>query len=549
MTEKSPKRPVNNRLFLVSAMLIFSSLFLMGQFSKTVRKADDNEFWEFTAMFAEIYSEVKNRYVEPVDSKKLFEGALQGMFLTLDPHSQYMDPDSYNQLEKDTEGSFSGIGIHITLKDGILTVIAPIPGSPSAKAGIQPWDRIIEINGKKTESITLPEAVNKLTGPTGSTVDVTIYREGETSPLHFTLTRQNVKIESVYGKVLEDNPEIGYARITKFSDNTARDLHKHIDNFKQQGVRGLIIDLRYNTGGLLTEAVNVTNLFIPRGKLVVSTKGRMDDQNKELRAQNDPITDLPLVILINKGSASASEILAGAIKDHNRGIIVGMKGQRSFGKGSVQTIEDLSHSFEKDDNGNYRPAAIRLTTAKYYTPSGVSIDKVGITPDIAVEMPKDNERDLLRHGLYGEPDTVEGDAETSESTFTWNRYNGEQPANDTPSTPTVTSDDTLTTAPGEILGLAGSAVIDDDETTGGQPARIIPLDRTLFPDAEIEGEKKTPEEEAESRKEDFVDYQLHEATRLLHEWVTNDRHPLTPEATDVQPDPEEKLVSGSQSYN
>lgn len=546
MTEKSPKRPVNNRLFLVSAMLIFSSLFLMGQFSQTVRKADDNEFWEFTAMFAEIYSEIKNRYVEPVDSKKLFEGALQGMFLTLDPHSQYMDPDSYTQLEKDTEGSFSGIGIHITLKDGILTVIAPIPGSPSAKAGIQPWDRIIEINGKKTEGITLPEAVNKLTGPTGSTVDVTIYREGETEPLHFTLTRQNVKIESVYGKVLEDNPEVGYARVTKFSDNTARDLHKLIDEFKQQGVQGLIIDLRYNTGGLLTEAVNVTNLFLPKGKLVVSTKGRMPDQNKELRAMKDPVTDMPLMILINKGSASASEILAGAIKDHKRGIIVGMKGQRSFGKGSVQTIEDLSHSFEKDENGNYRPAAIRLTTAKYYTPNGVSIDKVGITPDIAIEMPKGNERDLLRNGLYGEPNTVEGDENTSASTFTWGKYNGD----DSDTTATQSSDD-ATTVSDETIGLVGSAVIaDDEETTNGQPKRIIPLDRTLFPDAEIEGAKKTPEEEEESQaKEDFIDYQLHEAARLMHDWVVNNRDPLTPEATDVQPDPSEKLVSGSQTYN
>src|SRR5690606_24357775 len=232
MTEKSPKGPTNNRLFYISAVLILSSLFLMGQYSKTVRKADDNEFWEFTAMFAEIYSEIKERYVEPVDSKKLFEGALQGMFLTLDPHSQYMDPDSYNQLEKDTEGSFSGIGIHITLRDGILTVIAPIPGSPSAKAGVRPWDRIIEINGKKTESITLTDAVKKLTGPTGTTVDITIYREGETSPLHFTLARQNVKIESVYSEVLKDHPEIGYARITKFSENTSRDLRKALEEFK-----------------------------------------------------------------------------------------------------------------------------------------------------------------------------------------------------------------------------------------------------------------------------------------------------------------------------
>jgi len=555
MAEKSPKRPVGNKLFYVSAVLVFSSLFMMGQFSKTVRKADDSEFWEFTAMFAEVYSEIKERYVEPVDSKKLFEGALQGMFLTLDPHSQYMDPDSYSQLEKDTEGSFSGIGIHITLKDGILTVIAPIPGSPSAKAGIQPWDRIIEINGKKTEGITLTDAVKKLTGPTGSTVDVTIYREGETSPLHFTLTRQNVKIESVYGKMLEDYPEIGYARVTKFSDNTGRDLHKFLDEFKQKNAKGIIVDLRYNTGGLLTEAVNVSNLFLQRGKLIVSTKGRLPDQNKELRAPNDPVTDLPLIILINKGSASASEIFAGAMKDHRRGIIVGLKGQRSFGKGSVQTIEDLSHSLEKDENGNYRPAAIRLTTAKYYTPSGISIDKIGITPDIAIEMPKNGELNLLKHGLLGDPDTNEADAETSNTGFSWNKYNDKnsgKSAIDSATTKTLLNDQTTSVSSTEDdkSGLAGSAVLNNDsDTTAAQPTRIIPLDRKLFPDAEIAGEKKKPEEEAEKDKpKDFVDYQLHEAAVLMDNWIKSGKSPLIPEPGDVKPDPNDKLVSGSQTY-
>ncbi len=550
MAEKSPKRPTDNKLFYLSAVLIFSSLFLMGQFSKTVRKADDDQFWEFTAMFAEIYKEINDRYVEPVDSKKLFEGALQGMFLTLDPHSQYMDPDSYNQLEKDTEGSFSGIGIHITLKDGILTVIAPIPGSPSAKAGIRPWDRIIEINGKKTEGITLLDAVKKLTGPTGTTVDVTIYREGETSPLHFTLARQNVKIESVYSEMLEDHP-IGYARITKFSDNTSRDLREAIEKFKSEGAKGIIVDLRYNTGGLLSEAVDVSNLFIQRGKLIVSTKGRMPDQTKELRATNDPVTDLPLMILINKGSASASEIFAGAVKDHDRGIIVGLKGQRSFGKGSVQTIEDLSHSFEKDDNGNYRPAAIRLTTAKYYTPSGISIDKIGITPDIAVEMPKGAEIDLLKNGLLGDPDTSGADEEsTASDKFSWDQYNtknGQSPPEATDTTATEASDaDTTSSEEDENGTLVGSAVIDDDESTGPQPLRIIPLDRTLFPDAEIEGEKKKVEEVAEKEAKDFIDYQLHVAEELMSSWIQSGRDPLTPEPTDLKPDPKDLVKAGSE---
>ncbi len=551
MTQKSPKRPANNKLFFMSAVLIFSSLFLMGQFSKTVRKADDSQFWEFTAMFAEIYSEIKERYVEPVDSKKLFEGALQGMFLTLDPHSQYMDPDSYSQLEKDTEGSFSGIGIHITLKDGILTVIAPIPGSPSAKAGVQPWDRIIEINGNKTEGITLIDAVKKLTGPTGTTVDVTIYREGESEPLEFTLPRQNVKIESVYGKMLEDFPDIGYARITKFSDNTGRDLRKHLEDFKQKGAKGLIMDLRYNTGGLLSEAVNVSNLFLPRGKLIVSTKGRLADQNKELRGSNDPVTDLPLIILINKGSASASEIFAGAVKDHGRGIIVGMKGQRSFGKGSVQTIEDLSHSFEKDENENYRPAAIRLTTAKYYTPSGISIDKIGITPDIAIEMPKDGELNLLKNGLIGDPDTSESDESTSETGFTWSKYNSKTSGSlvDSASTTTVDADESTSGTDDEKNGgLAGSAVIDDDKTTNPQPKRIIPLDRALFPDAEIAGEKKKEHEKPKDKPKDFIDYQLHKAAQLMKEWITSGRDPITPDPTDIKPDPKDLAESGSAAY-
>lgn len=552
MSEKSPKRPLDNKLFYMSAVLIISSLFLMGQFSRTVKKADDDQFWEFTAMFAEVYKEIKDRYVQEVDSKKLFEGALQGMFLTLDPHSQYMDPDSYSQLEKDTEGSFSGIGIHITLKDGILTVIAPIPGSPSAKAGIRPWDRIIEINGKKTESISLVDAVKKLTGPTGTTVDVTIYREGEPEPLHFTLARQNVKIESVYSKMLEEYPEIGYARITKFSDNTSRDLRKAIEEFKQKGAKGIVVDLRYNTGGLLSEAVNVSNLFLPRGKLVVSTKGRVADQNKELRAPNDPVTDLPLMVLINKGSASASEIFAGAMKDHHRGIIVGIKNQRSFGKGSVQTIEDLSHSFEKDENGNYRPAAIRLTTAKYYTPSGISIDKIGITPDIAVEMPKDAELNLLKHGMLGEPDTQPDDSESSATNFSWDKYNAAPGAekselkNDSGTSTTAAADET--SASEDEDGLAGSAVISDDSTTSAQPKRIIPLDRKLFPDAEIAGEKKkAPEDEKAADKKDFIDYQLHVAGELLDSWIKESRDPLNPEPTDVKPDPKAIVESGSSS--
>lgn len=524
MPQNRPPFQSERKIFLVAVILILSSFVLMGQFSNTVKKADDDQFWEFTAMFSEVYKEMKDRYVDDVDSKKLFEGALQGMFLTLDPHSQYMDPDIYSQLEKDTEGAFSGIGIHITLKDGVLTVIAPIPGSPAAKVGVRPWDRIVEIEGKKTEGITLIEAVKKLTGPSGTTVNIKIYREGEPELLPFTLVRKNIKVDSVYYKMLDD--KIGYIRLTKFSDNAARDMRKALENFKEKGAKGVIVDLRFNTGGLLKEAVEVSNLFIGRGKVIVSTKGRIKNQNQDYRAEDDAVSDLPLVVLVNKASASASEIFAGAVKDHHRGIIVAPKGQRTFGKGSVQTIEELAHSFEKDNNGNYRPAAIRLTTAKYYTPSGVTIDKTGLTPDIWVEIPKGGEVDLLKHGMYGDPPTDEADSATTVSKFAWSK---DPNSKDGGSTLTKQSGN-----PPQELENPGdkpeapeseSAVIEkkDKNTSTPDPKKIIPLDRAMFPDAEIEGQAKKAEAKKKTPADKFIDYQLETAKRLLHDYLDRGR--------------------------
>ena len=246
------------------------------------------------------------------------------------------------------------------------------------------------------------------------------------------------------------------------------------------------------------------------------------------------------------------------MKDHGRGIIVGMKNQRSFGKGSVQTIEDLSHSFEKDDNGNYRPAAIRLTTAKYYTPSGISIDKIGITPDIAVEMPKDAEINLLKHGLLGDPDTSgANDTESSGTKFSWDKYNaspeakpGDSATTDTETSETLSSDASTSASEDDKLGLAGSAVINDDKSTGPQPKRIIPLDRQLFPTAEVEGEKKkaTPEDTA-AKPKDFIDYQLRIAENLMNAWINSGRDPLTPESTDLKPDPKDIVEAGSSSLD
>ncbi len=531
--QSNGKRPGDGNLFVLAMVLIFASFLMMGAFARTVQKTDDEQFWEFAAMFNEVYKEISERYVDEVDSKKLFEGALQGMFLTLDPHSQYMDPDVYSQLEKDTEGAFSGIGTHITIKDGVLTIIAPMPGSPAARAGVKAWDRIIEIDGKKTEGITIIEAVKKLTGPSGTTVNIKVYREGQRDFLTFNLVRKSIKVESIYSKMLEGS-DVGYARITKFSDNTSRDLRKAVETLIQEGAKGIVVDLRFNTGGLLKEAVDVSNIFLPRGKLVVSTKGRMKNQTQELRAESDPVTDMPLIILINKSSASASEIFAGAMKDHNRGVVLGIKGQNSFGKGSVQTIEELAHSFEKDDNGNYRPAALRLTTAKYYMPNGTSIDKKGVVPDIAVDLPKGNEDALARKGLFGDPVTEEDDGDTTKSVFNWKEGNGKLEANDkaTTAADATNANDSTTSGDAEEddgLLFGSAAKKDEAETTAPKPRRVIPIDFKLFPDAKT-SETLAAEEAAKPKNGEFVDYQLEVAKRLMEDHLTKGLDFYAPEA-------------------
>lgn len=522
-------RRTQNHLMLFSAALLGISLVLVGQVARSVEKAEDDTFWEFTAMFAEIHREISQKYVDEVDSKKLFEGALQGMFNTLDPHSQFMDPDSYTQLERDTEGSFSGIGIHITQRDGVLMVISPIPGSPASKAGLRPRDRIIEIEGKKTDGITLPEAVRKLTGPEGTIVRIKVFREGEVEPLDFELVRRSIRIESVTPRFLEDN--IGYIRIARFSENTTRDVRRAIEDFATSGpATGLILDLRFNTGGLLTEAFELSSLFLPKGKVVVSTKGRLPSQNNEFRSDKEPITNLPLVVLVNRGSASASEILAGALKDHRRGVVIGIKGQNTFGKGSVQTIEELRHSFEKDDQGNFKPAAIRLTTARYYLPSGVSIDKEGVTPDIALELPKDFERQLLMNGLIGDPPSTEpDDEETTRLKVAWRdgklvdevvTIQGENQDESETESPVRNQDEVTTTT------------ASDNGTTRTRPSRTISLVREIAgEDAEPESSRPLRAERLRRRpSETFVDYHLEVARRILLDHIKIGIDMLSPEA-------------------
>lgn len=398
------KASTSDRLFLGGAIFCLAiSILLLTVRDQQLRAqaARDEEFLRFVDVAAEIYNEIQGKYVDEVEARDVLEGALAGMFARLDEHSQYMDPDMLESLNKDTGGEFSGIGIHITMRQGLLTVIAPIPGSPSARLGIAPWDRIIEIDGESTEGMSLHDAVSKLTGPSGTQVNVKIFREGESEPLDFTITRATIKIDSVHYKMLEDN--IGYLRIARFSENTTADMRRGVLEMKNQGMRGMILDLRFNSGGLLREAIEVSDLFVPKHELIVSTKGRLRSHSNEYRAKNDPlITDMPIFVLVNEGSASASEIVAGALQDHHLAVILGPAGKNTFGKGSVQTIEPLRNAMVDDENGNPKDSAIRITTARYYVPSGRTIHQVGITPDVGIPLPKNHERDLIRHGLYGD---------------------------------------------------------------------------------------------------------------------------------------------------
>ncbi len=299
-----------------------------------------------------------------------------------DPHSYWMDAESYKEMEQEKEGQFGGLGIQITLKDEFITIVSPLEGTPASEAGLQPWDRIIEINGESTQGITLTGAMKKLRGEPGTTVELTIQREGEKDSLLFIITRDIIKFPNVKQKLLDEN--IGYIKIIGFTnENTARDLRNALVDLKARGIVALILDLRYNPGGLLTQAVEVADEFLSSG-IIVSTQGRDPSQNQDYYArQQGEGLELPLIILINEGSASASEIVAVAIKDNQRGTLIGSK---SFGKGTVQSVIPLK---------NY--GAIALTTAKYLTPSGMSIEDEGIEPRIKVEAfrPTEEEEKIL----------------------------------------------------------------------------------------------------------------------------------------------------------
>lgn len=387
---------------------------------QSAARAREDDFYRSAEVFSEIFHEIQQKYVEEIDTDSLMEAAIRGMFESLDPHSAYMGSELYDQLTQSTQGEFFGIGIHITRdENGVLTVIAPIANTPSARLGVQPWDRIIEIEGESTEGMSLSEAVRRLKGPEGTQVRIKVFRAPEApgeegQVLEFTITRAKIEILSVFSQVLEER--VGYLRLAQFSEETGRDLREHLRGLIDQGVQALILDLRFNTGGLLNQAIEVCDLFLPEGATVVKTDGRLPTSEKEYLCNHIAFTDLPMLVLVNEGSASASEIVAGALQDHGRALVVGPQdgvapsGHEdgwTFGKGSVQTIEELEHALELDDEGRPRPSAIRLTTAHYFTPDGHDIHKRGIQPDIMISVPPGHERELFRRGLLGDPDTVE----------------------------------------------------------------------------------------------------------------------------------------------
>ncbi|HKX52466.1 MAG TPA: S41 family peptidase [Nitrosospira sp.] len=369
--------------------------------------------------FTEVFGRIKNDYVEPVEDKKLITEAINGMLTGLDPHSAYLDADAFKELQIGTQGEFGGLGIEVSMEDGFVKVISPIEDTPAFRAGIKPGDLIIKLDDTAVKGLSLTDAIKRMRGKPNTPINLTVVRKGEAKPIVFQLVRAVIRIQSVKSKMIE--PGYGYIRITQFQEQTGENLAKAIDKlFKESSgpMKGLVLDLRNDPGGLLNGAVAVSAAFLPEDALVVYTDGRSEDAKMKLNASPEfylrdtknnylkrlppGIKTIPMVTLVNGGSASASEIVAGALQDHKRSIVMGTQ---TFGKGSVQTILPLGNN-----------TAIKLTTARYYTPNGQSIQAKGITPDIVDESAKDEverlrEADLDRHLSNGKSDESKRETE------------------------------------------------------------------------------------------------------------------------------------------
>jgi carboxyl-terminal processing protease len=385
----------NVKIVLV-ILLVFGLGISIGLSRSAKVSALSTDVYEDLKIFTDVLGLLQKEYVEETNSKDLVYGAVKGMVETLDPHSAFMPPSVYKEMQEETKGRFEGLGIEITLKEGVLAVVSPIEDTPAFRAGIQAGDQILKIDGESTKNLTLMDSVKRLRGPRGTKVTITIMREGFSKPREFTLTRDVIPIRSVRYELMEK--EYGYIRLSQFQEKTEGEFDKAIKALESESkgaIKGLILDLRNNPGGLLDQAVKISDRFIESG-LIVSMEGRREDQKMKFYAHpQGTIARYPLVVLVNGGSASASEIVAGAIQDHGRGILVGTQ---TFGKGSVQTIFPM-----KDGSG------LRLTTAKYFTPNGRSIQAKGMLPDVIVKpaLPEEEkvvpppklpaEKDLERH--------------------------------------------------------------------------------------------------------------------------------------------------------
>ncbi len=368
---------MRRRFILIILTGIFVASFALKGFCGEVKSeapVNKDEIYKKLDLFGEALAVIQKKYVEELSPKDVIYGAISGLLLSLDSYSQFLDPEEYKELLVETEGKFGGLGIEITIKDGLLTIVSPIEDTPAWRAGLKPGDIIVKIDGKLTKGITLNEAVKKLRGKPGTKVTITVLREKDRKIENITVTRGVIKIKDIKRAIILED-EVGYIRLAEFRETTARDLDKALKKLKKQGMKALILDLRNNPGGLLHSAVDVASRFLKEGKLIVYTKPR---SGEKIEYKSLPLgkkyLEIPMVVIINKGSASGSEIVAAALRENKRAIILG---EKSFGKASVQTVIPLSDG-----------SAIRLTTAKYYTPQGHSIHEKGITPDIIVAKEK-----------------------------------------------------------------------------------------------------------------------------------------------------------------
>ncbi len=351
-------------------IFFLSILFVNKSFAES-----QNTIYDKIDLFSDVLSKIDKEYVEPINQNDVMDAAINGVLQSLDPYSAYMPPESFEDMQTETSGEFGGLGIEISMEHGVVKVISPIDNSPASRVGVKAGDYIVKVNDIQVQGKSLTEAVEMMRGPVGSEIEITVRRRGVKKAIIFNITREIIKIESVKSKLRDKN--IGYLRLTAFNENSAEQIKKKINEFKKEkNLKGYILDLRNNPGGLLSQAIKITDFFLEDGE-IVSTKGRKKSENRRWFAKKGDLTKgETLIILINYGSASASEIVAGALKDHKRAIVIG---ESSYGKGSVQSIIPLKNK-----------GAIRLTISKYYLPSGQSISEVGVTPDIEIEENSDS---------------------------------------------------------------------------------------------------------------------------------------------------------------